>query len=449
MKKKSVLIVALVILCILALVAYFVASPILFLMYGKEDTSGPQGAIPRPADTFAPITKGKADWPCWRGPSFDGRSTVTGIRKDWSGGLRKLWEVGYLCQGKHASTWSAPVVQGNRLVVPGRDEKRDLVFCLNPEDGESLWLGSYEAKAGTTHGPGARATPFIDDDRVYTFGRSGDLACWRLRDGKLVWRKNVADAGGNEPRWGHSSSPLVYKDKVIVQGGGTALTVAYDKMTGDLAWKSMEGDAGYAASVLVPADQGARLLIFHGVGLSFLDAADGRELWSVPWKTRYGVNATTPAVAGTTVFISSGYDEGCQALEMGDREAKVLWQNKTIASHHSDPVILDGFLYGYSGSSSQNKGHFKCLDLKTGDERWSTSEIGWGTALHVDGHLLCMDIKGNLFLVNPDPDRFIKVTEFRGALGDPKHPAWTIPVVANGKLYLRYRQRLVCYSLLP
>ncbi len=134
---------------------------------------------------------------------------------------------------------------------------------------------------------------------------------------------------------------------------------------------------------------------------------------------------------------------------MTESAAEVIWQSKVIASHHSDPIIIDGFMYGYSGQSNQNKGYFKCVELETGEEKWSTGEIGWGTTVHVDGHLLCMDIKGNLFLVDPDPNEFRKVTEFRGAIADVKHTAWTIPVVANGRLYLRYMQRLICYNLVP
>ena len=65
----------------------------------------------------------------------------------------------------------------------------------------------------------------------------------------------------------------------------------------------------------------------------------------------------------------------------------------------------------------------------------------------MDGHLLCMDNEGNLFLVKPDPKALQIVTQFPNALGDIDHEAWTIPVVANGKLYLRYMQRLLCYSL--
>ena len=59
-----------------------------------------------------------------------------------------------------------------------------------------------------------------------------------------------------------------------------------------------------------------------------------------------------------------------------------------------------------------------------------------------------MDIKGNLFLIKPQPDRFVLVSKMPNALGDIRHPAWTIPVIANGTLYLRYMQRLVAYELL-
>ena len=446
MKRKR-LVITLVSIFVLVLASLIMVYFARLAIRGEEDIRGPLGAIPKTTAVLTPVKHGPADWPCWRGLDDDGKSTVTGIRKDWSGGLKKLWELDYLCQGRQSVTWSAPAVQGNRLVAPGRDEKKDIVFCLDPNNGELLWLGSYEAKAGTSHGSGARATPYIDDDRVYTFGRSGDLACWRLDNGVLLWKRNVSEIGGKMPRWGHSSSPLVYDDKVFVQGGGNALVVAYHKMTGDLVWKAMEGEAGYAAPTLINMGEKIGLLIFYATGLACLDPHDGRTFWSVPWETRYNVNATTPAVSGTTIFITSGYGTGCQALQVGDTGADVLWRNKVIAAHHSDPVVIDGFIYGYSGQSSQNRGYFKCVKLDNGEEKWSTRKVGWGTTLYIDGHLLCMDIKGNLFLVKPDPGAFRKVTEFKHALGKVRHTSWTIPVIANGKLYLRYMQRLVCYSL--
>ena len=116
-------------------------------------------------------------------------------------------------------------------------------------------------------------------------------------------------------------------------------------------------------------------------------------------------------------------------------------------AQHTDPVLINGYIYGYSGESSRNNGQFKCIELASGKEMWSAGEIGQGTITYVDCHLICLDIKGNLFLVKPEPSGFLKVGEIKKAIGDVKNPAWTVPVVANGKLYLRYLQQLVCYKL--
>ncbi|UCD52851.1 MAG: PQQ-like beta-propeller repeat protein [Phycisphaerales bacterium] len=449
MKKKRVAI-GLGIVAVVIVVVILLVGPRLWLaIQGVEKLSGPQEGVPKPLAAPEPVRAGQADWPCWRGPNGDGISSVTGIRTDWSGGLKKLWEVNFLCQGSRTPTWSEPVVRGNRLVVPGRDETNDLIFCLDPESGAVIWTQSYYAMTlRARHGPGPRATPYIDDDRVYTFGRHGHLACWQLLDGRPLWKCNVEDNGGAAPHWGHSSSPLVYEDKVFVQGGGQALVVAYDKMTGKLAWKALEGKAGYAAIAPLRIGEATKLLVFHGTALACLDLADGTVLWQVPWETKYDVNASTPIVAGQTIFITSGYGTGCQALTVGEDSVETLWRNDAIASHHSDPAIIDGHLYGYSGQSNQNRGDFKCVELQTGAEKWSTGALGWGTFAHVDGHLLCQDIKGNLFLVKPDPNALAIVTEMKEALGEVSNPAWTVPTVANGKLYLRYMQRLICYDLI-
>jgi outer membrane protein assembly factor BamB len=121
---------------------------------------------------------------------------MTGVIKDWSSGLKQIWEVDYLCQGKASAAWSAPVVQGDRLIVCGRDEGNDLIFCLKAVDGNLLWRNHYAAKVPGNHGTGMRATPYIDENRIYTFGRGGDLVCWDLNEGKIVWHKNVRDEGG-------------------------------------------------------------------------------------------------------------------------------------------------------------------------------------------------------------------------------------------------------------
>ncbi|MCK4761667.1 MAG: PQQ-like beta-propeller repeat protein [Candidatus Aminicenantes bacterium] len=448
--KKAIKIIG-VILFVVVLIAAGVAIwqwDTISIIFGNKNISGPVGAVPEPAiQQELPLTKGEADWICWRGSRGDGRSGVTGISTDWSGGLQKKWQVDFLCRGRVSATWSAPVVQGNRLVVCGRDETGDLVFCLSPEDGSLIWKSSYPAEAKSNYGTGSRATPWIDDDRVYTFGRSGDLVCWNLLNGSKLWHKNVNDEGGEAPTWGHSTSPLVTDTLVIVNGGGTARTIAYDKKTGAVEWKSGGGQAGYAAISRMQIEDVPALLIFHGKGLAALVLADGKEMWNVPWETNYDVHATTPLVSGDRVFITSGYGTGGELLKVDKSKAEVVWKSEVIASHHSDLFIINGFIYGYSGDSMQNKGVFKCVELDTGVEKWSTKEMGWGTCVYVDGFLLCSDIKGNIFLMKPDPEKFVKVTGMSRSLGKVRGAAWTVPVLANGNLFLRFKQSLLCYGI--
>jgi len=449
MKKwiKWVLGFIVVIMIVILIMAARMWTTVTILRTSKE-LSGEQEQIPGAVTAEPePIVRGETDWISWQGVNGDSRSGLTGIIKDWSNGLNKVWQVDYLCQGNTSAAWSAPVIQGNRLVVCGRNTDSDLVFCLDPEDGRLFWKVSYKTKAITSHGAGPRATPYIDDNRVYTFGRNGDLACWDLFDGRELWRKNVTAEGGVEPTWGHSSSPLVLDDLVIVQGGGTAGTIAYDKLTGKVAWKSSQNIAGYAAITTLNNSDVPAILAFHGKGLAAIDVSNGDELWNVPWETDYDVNATTPIVVGDNVFITSGYKTGCELLKTTASGAEVLWRNHSIESMHSDPYVIDGYLYGYSGQSFQNRGVFRCVDMKDGVEKWSTGEMGWGTCIFVDGHLLCGDIKGNIFLMKPNPDKFILVTKLKKALGDVRGPVWTMPIVSNGRLYLRFKQTMMCYEI--
>ena len=138
---------------------------------------------------------------------------------------------------------------------------------------------------------------------------------------------------------------------------------------------------------------------------------------------------------------------GCEAIKVTKSGYSVLWKNNNLEAQHSDPILIDGYIYGYSGESGRNVGQFKCIELSTGKEMWSTNQIGQGTTTFVDGYLICQDLKGNIFLVKPDPYGFKKVGEMMSALADVKNPAWTVPVVANGRLYLRYLQQLACYQL--
>lgn len=446
MKKILKVVTAIIIISIIASVLWFYDS--IIIMTQNKSINGKVEKIPAIAGKdLPPITSTELDWKSWLRHDFSNAATVASLSLNWQNGMKKLWEVSYLCQNETTAVWSAPVVKGNRLIVGGRDENQDILFCLDPDSGDLIWKNSYPAKAGTSYGSGFRATPWIDEDRVYTFGRNGDLACWKLHDGELLWKKNVTSEGGIEPKWGYSCSPLVYNSLVIVNAGGSARTIAFDKISGEVKWKSGSAEAGYAAISLINIEGEPVILDFHGEGLAAMEPETGKELWNTSWETKYNVNATTPVFKDNLVFITSGYNTGGELLKVSREKAEVLWTNKSIASHHSDPFILGDFIYGYTGYSMQNRGEFKCLELKTGTEKWATGELGWGTCIKLNQYLLCLDIKGNLFLVKPNPEKPEIITSLPNALGKVRGAAWTKPVVAQNKLFLRFKQKLICLSL--
>jgi outer membrane protein assembly factor BamB len=361
--------------------------------------------------------------------------------------LRKVWSVDGLCTGKNTSSWSAPAVAGGRLVVPGRQGDKDVVFCLDAATGRELWKKEYAAPGELQYGSGARATPCIDGGRVYTFGAMGHLACWKLADGEKVWLLDVRSIGGKQPKWGFASSPLLAKGRIIVQAGGTAGAVAVDKATGEVAWKSPTGKAGYAAPILAEVGGKEQLIVFPASGLVGLDPDSGRRLWDWPHITPYDMNCATPIVAGKDrLLIASaarGAKGGCVLLKLTEKAAKLLWRSRAIANYHADPVVVGDSVYLFSGWPLGDKGQLVCASLSDGTIQW-TEPMGCGSVLFVDGLLMCMSNRGRLSLVKPDPKRMSKLTEFQAIGG---HPVWTVPVIARGRLYVRSSDKLICYSL--
>jgi hypothetical protein len=400
----------------------------------------------------------QGDWPTGRGPTGDGKSPLTGIRKDWSGGLRKVWENAELCQGdvKVNASMSSPVVAAGVAVVIGRADDKDLLLGFDAETGNKLWLKEYPAKAVKTWngvGNGARAAPVIESDGIYTLGAYGHLGCWELKTGNQRWLVNtLEDSKTKVPYWGVCGSPVVYGKNVIVkvggyeQGANAALVMAYDKTTGKLAWKSANAPGSWAPLAIAKLDGKDQLLAWHSGGLKGLHPTTGAEFWNIPWKTAYDCHATVPAVEGSVLFMTSGYGVGCQAFEMkGDKPASLWAVNKAVASCNSEAVIQNGFVYSFTGNGAP--GAFKCLDLKTGAEKWSAPEFGNGALVLVDGCLLCLGYKGKLALVEAKPDAYKKLAEMQVfTVKDP--PAYTAPAVANGKVYVRYLGTMICYDLL-
>jgi len=443
--KKILLIIGIVLTVLVIAAVLFYRS---FQDYSVDMTDA--AAIPEPAGTLPPVRPDAFGWPSWKGMSRNNHSAFTDIITDWSGGLELLWSVDYLCKGNQSITWSCPVISGNHLVVPGRHDSVDVIFCLAPQSGTLLWSHTFDAPPGNpSYGEGPRATPTIDGDRVYVVSRGGRLQCLSLADGSVIWARDYLRMGAEIPKWGFAGSPVVFGSTLIVQVGGEALVFSLDKMTGETLWQSRPAPASYSTPVIVRQGDESLLLVLGGQAFFILDPATGSFLWETPREVENNINICTPVYSRQhrIAVISSWYQKGTAAIRIGGEPFDILWHSNALNAQQTDPIILGDYLYGFSGMSALGWNKFKCLDIRTGAETWSSSELGSGQFIYVEPYILSVDIKGTLYLALPSPDELRVVSRIEHLIDTDRARFWTKPVVAQGNLYLRYVNRLACYRL--
>lgn len=385
------------------------------------------------------------DWPQWRGPNRDGISTETGWATSWpKEGLKQIWksEVG-------AGYGTVSVCQG-RLFVLGNTADQDTVYCLEANTGKPVWTYSYDCEAKDPNGyHGTRSTPTVDGGNVYTTSRKGHLFCLDAATGKVKWSKDFTkDFGGKIPRWGYAISPLVEGNRLIVEPGGPgASVVALDKQSGEVIWKAGDEPEAYSSPVAFDLNGERCVAVFTASGLVGRSLKDGKLLWSYPWKTSYDVNAATPVVSGSKIFISSGYNTGCALVDVSHNPPQTVWKNKNMRNHVNSCVLWKGYLYGFDDNE------LKCLDFATGDVKWSESKYRKGSLMLADGKLILYSENGQLGLAEPSPEgykelAFVQALQVRSKYpGGASKQTWAVPVLANGKIYCRSQDDLVCLDV--
>ena len=377
------------------------------------------------------------DWPQWRGPDRTGISQETGLLKSWpAGGPKLLW------QRPLGKGFSAVSVVGDTAFTMYQNGSGQYAVALNVATGKTKWevrTGPPQKYGGY---PGPRATPTVDGDRAYFFDGDGNLLCLKTATGEKVWAGNALKAfHAKNLQWAVSMSPLVMGDRLIVNVGQSqgSSVVSLDKMTGDYGWKSLNDKAGYSSLVLANINGQKQLVFFLATGAAGLNPANGRPLWRFPWKTNYDVHAATPIVHNNRVFISSGYGVGCALFEVQPgNQPKQIWRNKLMKAHFSTPVLQDGYIYGFDMSL------FRCLSWANGKSQWQVGGFGKGALIIVDGLAYVLGKDGRTALAKLSPQGMGKISEFRAPLSGK---CWTMPVVANGRLYMRNEQKIVCYDV--
>ena len=405
------------------------------LARGQSPSEKTRGGVAKPMDVAVGTRESCCDWAQWRGPRGDGISHETGWLGSWpASGPPVLW------QAQVGTGFSSMAVAAGRVYTMGNTGKkgkgahRDIIWCFDAVSGETVWQRPYPSKLAAKYyegGPGA--TPTVEGDRVYTLSKHGVVFCLEASSGKVVWTKDLRkEAGVKPPTWAFAGSPLIWGKLVIYNTGSAG--VALDKMTGEVAWKSEPKGASYATPKLFRLGASDAIALFTGKSLKAVRAADGKALWSYPWKTSYDINAADPLffAAEGTVFITSGYGSGCALLEYGESGCKERWRNREMRSQIGSVVAYEGHLYGFNGQVG-GKGVLKCLSYQTGEARWEHKGLGTGTLMLAEGKLIVLSEKGKLVIVEASPAEYKPLQEAQILEGK----CWTQPVLSHGKVYAR------------
>ncbi len=399
------------------------------------------------------------DWPQWQGPDRIAVSKERGLLKEWpKGGPPLAWKVDDLGGG-----YGAPSVAAGRIYGMSYRGKDEVVWALSETDGKPAWatpLGPTLTQRMPQGKEGPGCTPTVDGEFLYVLGMGGDLACLQVKDGKIVWRHSLTgEFGGRAPMWSYRESPLVDGDKVICTPGGQEATLAaLDKSTGKTIWKSqVPGNQGasYSSVVAIDVDGQRQYVQVTQKALVGVAASDGKYLWQYEKPAnRMGINCSTPVVQEGLVFAASAYGTGGGLVKLakdasGGVRAEEVHFTKRMQNHHGGMIVLDGCLYGANGGNEG--GHLICLEFKTGKVLWDEREkrdqgVRKGSIALADARFYYRTEDGTVLLVEPSSKQYIE----RGRFEQParsKQPAWAHPVIANGKLYLRDQDLLLCYDV--
>ncbi len=380
-----------------------------------------------------------ADWLHYRGSGMNGASAEK-LPGTLPAEPQQLWKVAL------GTGTSGVTVAGGYVFSMGNAGSEDVVFCLEAKTGKEVWRHEYPlALDKRMFEGGPAATPTLDGDRVYTVSHQGDLFCLDASTGKPRWYQHYQkDLGGHRPQWGFAGSPTVEGNLLLLDVGGKgASTVALDKMSGKIVWKSGDDEAGYASVVAATIGGKRTAVVFKAGALVGLDLKDGRELWRTDWKTQYGVNAATPLVLGDRIFIASGYGEGCGMIEIKGGKAGEVWKNKNLKAHINSPVAWQGDLFGIDGQA-EPKAPLVCLDAATGSVRFTDKNVAGGSLILADGKLIVLSERGELLIGAASRTGF-KPGLRAQVLGGR---CWVQPTFSGGKIFAKNNAGdLVCVDL--
>jgi outer membrane protein assembly factor BamB len=398
-----------------------------------------------------------SDWPEWRGPGRDGRSTETNLPSKWSpAGESLAWRI-------PIGSRSSPVAFGNRLYInsPVGDltNTQERLVALDAESGKVLWERRFsQYLSDVPQHRASWASPAVDPEtgNIYVFTIAAQLICL-APDGKILWDRSLPDEyGAVTTHGGRTTSPIVDGDKVILNAlvlawGDLNRTgnryFAFDKKTGQTVWiaspQARHYDTNYSTPIVATID-GVRAMIVGGTDGVYhaLKVNTGEKLWSIEVSKRAILNSAL--FKDNVAYITHG-EENMDTTEMGMIAAvdatrtgvlakdAFKWVTHGFLPSFASPVMDEERLY-----TVDNSAIVAAFDLKTGARLWEKSlgTLQKGSPLLADGKLYVGTENGRFYILKPSATG-VEVLD-NDLLGTEQAPEPIIasPIVADGRIYV-------------
>ena len=298
----------------------------------------------------------------------------------------------------------------------------DVLFCFDAQTGKTLWKVEYP---GAMFEYGTSSTPCIAGERIYVSG--GDtIYCLNLKDGAEIWQAPC-------PAKEVSSSPIVADGVLVIQAGALC---GLDASDGRLRWTRPEFKGTHASPTIWR--NGGKAYAVQNCGM--VDLQTGDLLWFV------GLGGeSSPVIAGDLLVAAQGGTVNCYRLAAD--KPRELWK-LDYGIQPSTPIIFQGHLYAAKSQS----GPLFCADLATGQIKWTTPEkeeygassFNTASCILADGKVFIDGHPDRLSIVRAAPDRFELLGRCKVAPGNLRAAT---PTIADGRLFLRGKDALVCYDL--
>lgn len=378
------------------------------------------------------------EWNQWGGPNRNFVVPSSTALSAWAeDGPLVLWER------ELGSGYSGIVSQGRRLFTMTRHGETEVVVALDRDSGATLWEYVYTAPADASHrldttwGAGPNSTPLVVDGRVYTLGFTGKLHSLDAATGSLMWAHDLAVSVDDAvPYFGLSTSPLRYRNLLIVVAGGAH---AFDLESGEPRWTNLEFEGSYASPVLFESGGRVQAIVPVAGEVVSLDPGSGQLLWRHEHANQHRTFLSGPVLGEDDTIFASAYFLGSLGLklETDGNGVTELWENDRLQLSQTNAIRDGNVIYGFHNS------FLKALDVTTGDILWRHRGYERANLVRSGDRYLLFDRYGGLSLVSLDregPTTHAKTQILEGR-------SWTPPTLIGSHLYVRNLEKVIALDL--